>query len=128
MTYPFSYYLFKRAPIAPVFLCMILMIVFSGSYVLISYQTGFLNKVLTSAIPSIEFRANFTVMLLMGYLPMAQYFLIKWSQEHRQSLVKLTHSLPSFNFRLSRFWGLVGIFIQFWFFSVNHGLMVMYLI
>ncbi|MBL4659397.1 MAG: hypothetical protein JKY19_03505 [Alcanivoracaceae bacterium] len=92
------------------------MVVFSGSYVLISYQTGFLNKVLTGVIPSIEFRANFTVMLLMAYLPMAQYFLIKWSREHRQSLAKLTHSLPAFSFRLSRFWGVVGMLMQFWFF------------
>ncbi len=113
MAYPLSYRLFKGAPLSPVILCLGLMFLFASSYVLLSIQGGFIKAVFAGKIPSIEFRATLTVMILMAYVPMAQFYLIKWTKEHWQLLSESVGDLGGFDYRLSRIWGLVGMLIQF---------------
>ncbi|MCP3675662.1 MAG: hypothetical protein GY829_14490, partial [Gammaproteobacteria bacterium] len=113
MIYPLSYRLFKGTPISPVILCMGLMFLFASSYVLLSIQGGFIKDVFTGKIPSIELRATLTVMILMAYVPMAQFYLIKWSKEHWQLLSESVGDLGGFDYRLSRIWGLIGMLLQF---------------
>ena len=116
MLYPFSYQLFRRVPFSPVLLALLLAFLFGGSYILIATQGGLLEGEVSQNITSIEFRATFTVTLLVAYLPMAQYYLIKWSQEHWLSLSKQMEDTPVFDFSLSRFWGVSGMLLQFIFF------------
>lgn len=113
MPYPLSYQLFKRAPVSPIYLCLLLMIILGGGYTLLAIQSGLFEKMLANKTESIEFRATFTVMLLTAYIPMAQYYLIKWSQEHWQQLTKFVDDLPPFDWSLSRNWGIIGISVQF---------------
>lgn len=112
MTYPLSFRLYNQVNISPIILCLIMMIALAGCYVLLANQTDFFDNIIAGVIPSIEFRATFTVLLLIAYVPMAQYYLIKWSQEHWLLIAKSVNDMPTFNYSLSRFWGLLGMGIQ----------------
>lgn len=112
MNYPLSYKLFNRAPIHPVWLCFIFMIILGGGYTLFAAKTGLLTQILDGKVSSISFRATLTAMLLTAYIPMAQFYLIKWSKEHWFKLSEVVNDIPEFDFRLSRFWGVVGLTLQ----------------
>ena len=113
MTYPLSFRLIERLPIHPIFLCLILMFVLGGGYTLLAFQSGLVAEILDGRTSSIGFRASFTAMLLIAYIPIAQYYLIKWSQQHWESLSVFVHEIPALDIQLNLWWGLTGMFLQF---------------
>ena len=116
MTYPLSYQLFNRSPLPPVVLCIVLMVILGGGYTISAFQSGLIDSILAGKVPSAVFRATFTAMLITAYIPMAQYYLIKWSEENWQLLSTHVQTLPPLNVSLSVFWGVLGMLIQYSFF------------
>jgi len=95
------------------------MVILGGGYTLLAYQSGLLDKIIAGEISSIAYRATFTSALLIAYIPLAQYYLIKWSDEHWQQLSRLINNPPALTHKVSLTWGLLGMLVQFFlFFSV----------
>ncbi|MCJ8275129.1 MAG: hypothetical protein MJK04_37715, partial [Psychrosphaera sp.] len=107
-SYPLSYQLFNRSPLPPIVLCLVLMVVVVGGYTLSAFQSGLIEQILAGKVANTEFLATFTAMMITAYMPMAQFYLIKWSEENWLLLSSHVDVLPKFDVSLSLFWGSVG--------------------
>jgi hypothetical protein len=79
---PFSHRLIEMMPM-PAYLTGLLVscVCFTG-YFLIELNAGVVEKTLSGEIASIALRASLMLMVLIGYLPIAHWYLRKWTWEH----------------------------------------------
>jgi hypothetical protein len=79
---PFSHRLIEKMPM-PAYLTGLLVsaVCFTG-YFLLELNAGVVAKTLSGEIASIALRASLMLMVLIGYLPIAHWYLRKWTWEH----------------------------------------------
>ena len=77
----FSHSLIKTSPVPAYITGMIVSSICFFSYLIIANQSGLIDQTLSGEVSSIELRASLTLMVMIGYLPVAHWYLRKWSNE-----------------------------------------------
>jgi len=77
----FSHRLIERSPFPAYISGMIVSLSCVFAFLTIANRTGLLDKTLSGEVSSLELRATLTVMVMVGYLPVAHWYLRKWSQQ-----------------------------------------------
>jgi len=78
---PFSHSLIERIPVPAYVTGIVVSLVCFSSYFVIALKAGLVDQTLNGDNSSIELRASLTVMIFIGYLPVAHWYLRKWSSE-----------------------------------------------
>ncbi len=74
--------LIEKIPFPPYLTGIVVSIACFIGYLLIADTTGLLARTLSGDIPSTSLRAGLTLMILVGYMPIAHWYLRKWTGDH----------------------------------------------
>lgn len=84
----FSHWLIAVSPFPAYISGFILSLVLFLSYLLIASHSGLMDQTFNNDASSIQLRASLTLMVLVGYLPAAHWYLRKWSHERIGELIE----------------------------------------
>ncbi|MEH6559164.1 MAG: hypothetical protein V7459_09565 [Oceanicoccus sp.] len=84
----FSHRLLEKSPVPPYMVGMIVSLSCFFSYLAIASHAGLVEQTLSGEVSSIQLRASLTLMILIGYLPVAHWYLRRWSNERIGELKK----------------------------------------
>jgi hypothetical protein len=73
--------LIEISPVSAYLTGMLISSICFFSYLMIASDAGLLEQTLSGEVASIELRASLTLMVMIGYLPVAHWYLRKWSGE-----------------------------------------------
>ena len=141
---PLSHRLIEMIPIPPYISGLLVSSACFIGYFLIQLSNGVVAKTLSGEIPSIALRASLMLMVLLGYLPFAHWYLRQWTRQHLGDLTQ------SFNLEDQRrvpresllipigifgWWAFVGLFLvipepdyqifQPWNWALDYALLVL---
>lgn len=141
---PLSHRLIEMIPIPPYITGLLVSSACFIGYFLIQLSNGVVAKTLSGEIPSIALRASLILMVLLGYLPFAHWYLRQWTRQHLGDLTQ------SFNLEDQRrvpresllipigifgWWAFVGLFLvipepdyqifQPWNWALDYALLVL---
>ena len=141
---PLSHRLIEMTPIPPYISGLLVSSACFIGYFLIQLSNGVVAKTLSGEIPSIALRASLMLMVLLGYLPFAHWYLRQWTRQHLGDLTQ------SFNLEDQRrvpresllipigifgWWAFVGLFLvipepdyqifQPWNWALDYALLVL---
>ena len=141
---PLSHRLIEMIPIPPYISGLLVSSACFIGYFLIQLSNGVVAKTLSGEIPSIALRASLILMVLLGYLPFAHWYLRQWTRQHLGDLTQ------SFNLEDQRrvpresllipigifgWWAFVGLFLvipepdyqifQPWNWALDYALLVL---
>ncbi len=111
----------RKLSVPPVFLGIVCSISLGGIALWITVITGTAANVSAGIIPSIAVRAPVTLYMMVGYMPMAIYYLVAWTEDHHATIVRrfALDSAPIAFPRSTANWvGAVGIVVMY--FSFLH--------
>jgi hypothetical protein len=78
---PFSHSLIEKIPTPAYVTGIIASLLCFSAYFVVALRAGLVDRAVSWDTSSIELRASMTVMILIGYLPVAHWYLRKWSAE-----------------------------------------------
>lgn len=85
---PLSHRLIEMIAMPPYITGLLVSLAFFIGYFLIQLSSGAVAKTLSGEIPSIALRASLMVMVLVGYLPFAHWYLRQWTRQHLGDLTQ----------------------------------------
>jgi hypothetical protein len=85
---PLSHRLIEKIPLQPYQTGLVACAALSATYFLIELQAGVVQRTLSGEIASISLRASMMLMILAGYLPIAHWYLRRWTWEHLGELTR----------------------------------------
>jgi hypothetical protein len=85
---PVSHRLIEKIPLPAYLVGILASAIFFIGYFLIELNVGVVAKIISGEMPSISLRASLMLMILIGYLPVAHWYLRKWTWRHIGELNK----------------------------------------
>ena len=85
---PLSHRLIETIPMPPYITGMLVSAACFVGYFLFQLSSGVVAKTLSGEIPSISLRASLMLMVLVGYLPFAHWYLRQWTRQHLGDLAQ----------------------------------------
>ena len=82
----FSHRLIEISPVPAYLTGMIVSTICFFSFLMIASDAGLVGQTISGEVSSIELRASLTLMVMIGYLPIAHWYLRKWSSERIEEL------------------------------------------
>ncbi|MFT7686663.1 MAG: hypothetical protein ACI9FB_002009 [Candidatus Azotimanducaceae bacterium] len=85
---PIAHIVFERIPAPPYLVGLLTSLVFFVGYFAFAMETGLVAQTIKGEVSSINIRATLTLMVLIGYLPCAHWYLRRWTLMRMQQLQK----------------------------------------